>query len=85
MPVIRSGYSATAEVLLQQAENVLTLPEKCLTFGQDSICVYVLDSLTNKPVQRLVKTGISDGSLIEIVEGLTLNEKVITNYSDPDD
>ena len=85
MPVIRSGYSATAEALLQQAENVLTLPEKCLTFRQDSICVYVLDSLTNKPVQRLVKTGISDGSLIEIVEGLTLNEKVITNYSDPDD
>lgn len=85
MPVIRSGYSATAEVLLQQAENVLTLPEKCLTFRQDSICVYVLDSLTNKPVQQLIKTGISDGSLIEIVEGLTLNEKVITNYSDPDD
>lgn len=85
MPVIRSGYSATAEVLLQQAEDVLTLPEKCVTFRQDSTYVYILDSTTNKPVQRIIKTGISDGSEIEVVEGIMLNEKVITNYSDPDD
>lgn len=85
MPVIRSGYSATAEVLLQQSEDVLTLPEKCVTFRQDSTYVFILDSTTNKPVQRIIKTGISDGSEIEIVEGIMLNEKVITNYSDPDD
>lgn len=85
MPVIRSGYSATAEVLLEKAKDVLTLPEKCLMFRQDSIYVYVMDSVTNKPLKRNIQTGISDGSMIEIRNGLTMNEKVITNYSDSDD
>lgn len=85
MPVIRSGYSATAEVLLEQATNVLTLPEKYLTFCQDSIYVYIMDSVTNKPFRRRIDAGISDGNLIEVRSGLALNDKVITNYFDPND
>lgn len=83
MPVIRSGYSASAEILLERAEQVLSLPEKTLFFRQDSSFVYVLDSLTHKPQQKLVLIGISDDEWIEIRSGISPNEHVITNYSDP--
>ena len=81
MPVIRSGYSATAEVLLERAENVLSLPEKCLIFRRDSSFVYVLDSLTHEPIQKHVVTGISDDEQVEIRNGISMNDKIITNYS----
>lgn len=85
MPAIRSGYSASAEILLERAEHVLSLPEKALFFRQDSSFVYVLDSLTHRPRQKLVTTGISDDEWIEIRSGISPEEHVITNYSDPAD
>lgn len=85
MPIIRSGYSASAEILLERAANVLSLPERALLFRRDSSFVYVLDSLTHKPRRKVVTTGISDDEWIEIRSGISPEEHVITNYSDSAD
>lgn len=79
---IRSGYSAVASVLISKAENVLTLPERCLKFKGDSILVYVTDSTHRDAVERLVKIGLSDGENVEIREGIEPFELVVTNYDD---
>ena len=76
--VMRSGYSANAEIVLQHAYDVLTLPESTVEFKGDSTFVYVLtDSVPEQKFKRTpVKVGISDGIRIEVKEGITEQDKV---------
>lgn len=75
---IRAGYSANAEILLQQADNVLALPESVIEFSGDSTFVYVqTDSLPRQQFRRTqVFTGMSDGIRIEIKQGIAAGDKV---------
>lgn len=78
-PFIRSGYSATARIVLEEARQVLTIPEVAIEFSGDSTFVYVLKNpAANEPVyeRRPVQTGISDGINIEIKKGLKSDETV---------
>ena len=75
---IRSGYSANAEIILEHADSVLTLPESTVEFSGDSTFVYVLtDSLPKQQFRRqLVEVGMSDGIKIAIRAGVDLKDKV---------
>ena len=75
---IRSGYSANAEIVLQEVAQVLSVPESALEFVGDSTFVYVKGEDSDY-VQTPVKTGLSDGINIEIKEGLSLGQKVRGN------
>jgi len=78
-PLIRSGYSATASIVLEEAKNVLTIPEAAIEFSGDSTFVYVLQNPTAKEPtyeRRAVQTGLSDGINIEIKQGLKKDETV---------
>lgn len=74
---IRAGYSANAEIIFDKAEQVITIPESCLQFSQDSAFVHVL--LTEEPQtfeRKQVITGLSDGINIEIKSGLQVMDKI---------
>lgn len=75
---IRSGYSANAEIVLDETEGVMSLPESAIEFSGDSTFVYILDSLQEKKtyVRTEVETGLSDGIKIEIKKGLSDKDKV---------
>ncbi|KAA6352459.1 Cobalt-zinc-cadmium resistance protein CzcB [termite gut metagenome] len=76
--MIRSGYSANAEIVLAHAFQVLTVPESVIEFKNDSAFVWVMmDSVPQQKFdRRQVVTGMSDGIKIEIKKGLTETEKV---------
>jgi HlyD family secretion protein len=77
--IIRSGYSANAEIILAQRNNVLAIPEGCVEMNLDSAFVYQLDtaSTEKQAFTRIpVKVGISDGINIEITEGVTPEMKL---------
>lgn len=75
---IRSGYSANAEIVLVNAENILTIPESTIEFSNDSAFVHLLtDSVPEQLFEkRYINIGISDGIKIEIKKGLTINDKL---------
>lgn len=75
---IRSGYSANAEMVLQQANDALTIPESAVEFSNDSTFVYVLtDSVPTQTFERrLITTGISNGIDAEVKQGLKAGESV---------
>ncbi len=75
---IRSGYSANAEMVLQQANDALTIPESAVEFSNDSTFVYVLtDSVPTQTFERrLITTGISNGIDTEVKQGLKAGESV---------
>jgi HlyD family secretion protein len=75
---IRSGYSANAEIVLSQADKVLSIPESAIEFSGDTTFVYIIkgEGKDKKYERTEVTTGLSDGVNIEIKKGLTTKEKV---------
>lgn len=72
---IRSGYSANAQIELEKATDVLSVPESALEFVKDDSFVYIRqEDGTYK--QTKVTTGISDGVNIEIKSGIKEGEVV---------
>ncbi len=75
---MRSGYSANAEIVLEEADKVLSVPESAIEFSGDTAFVYVLESGTSPKVYRRtrVETGLSDGVDIEIRSGVEEGQTV---------
>ena len=75
---IRSGYSANAEIVLAQANQVMTVPESAIVFEGNSTFVYVVKTSgdTKTYEKRKVVTGLSDGIDIQIKSGLKKGERV---------
>lgn len=81
---IRAGYSANASIVLERKDSVLVIPEGMLKFENDSAFVEVLVNEEEQVFEkRKVETGISDGINIEVVSGLTKEEKVKGEKIDP--
>ena len=73
--MIRSGYSANAEIVLEEVKGVLSLPESTLEFDGDDTYVQVLNA-DGSTTRTKVETGLSDGVNIEIKSGVTEGTKV---------
>lgn len=75
---IRSGYSANAEIVLNSASNVLTVPESAIEFSGSDAFVYIIkgEGENRTYERRKVTTGLSDGISIEIKGGLKQKDKV---------
>ena len=71
--VIRAGYSANAEIILDERKDVLTIPESAVSFENDSSFVYVLKKTKDKTQtfdKKFVELGLSDGINIQVVKGV---------------
>ena len=75
---IRSGYSANAEIVLDEANDVLCVPESAIEFSGDSTFVYLVKGEGQQKTyeRQAVVTGLSDGVNIEIKKGLKKDQKV---------
>ncbi len=72
---LRAGYSANAHVIIQKKEQVLTIPERVVTFRNDSAFVKLALG-PEKTEERFIKTGLSDAISIEVVSGLAEGDSV---------
>lgn len=68
---LRSGYSANADIELERRDSVLTVPESVVEFNAkgDSAFVQLKDGKDWK--KTWIKTGLSDGINLEVLEGVT--------------
>lgn len=83
------GMSASADIMTETKQDILSLPVEAVTTRVDSISADTSKNITNEPkevvflfkdgkaIQREVKTGIQDLTYIEITEGLNENDEVI--------
>lgn len=74
--LLRAGYSANAEITVQKHDNVLMIPERLVTFSNDTARVEV-EAPDGKKKKKIIKTGLSDAMNIEVVKGLKKGDKVI--------
>jgi len=72
---IRAGYSANADIVLDRADSVLAIPESLLVFEKDTVYVEV-ETTPQQFEKRYIETGLSDGITIEVVSGLSKEDKI---------
>lgn len=71
---LRANYSANADIVLDKREDVLAINEGNLLIEEGGHFVEV-EVAPQQFEKRKVETGLSDGINIEIVSGLTINDK----------
>jgi len=73
---LRSGYSANADIVLERKDSAMVVPEGIVTFNTkgDSAFVDVKDGEGWK--KTYIKTGLSDGLDIEVLEGVTMETEL---------
>lgn len=72
---IRAGYSANADIVLDRVDSVLTISESLLHFEDDTTFVEV-EVGPQQYEKRFIETGLSDGINIEVLSGLTKDDKI---------
>jgi HlyD family secretion protein len=74
--VLRAGYSANADVIIQRRDSVLTIPERLVKTENDTSRVTVLLP-GGKQEQRIVHLGLSDAINVEVLDGLRAGDLVV--------
>ncbi|UCE06609.1 MAG: efflux RND transporter periplasmic adaptor subunit [bacterium] len=74
--VLRAGYSANANIIIQKKDNVLAIPERVVTFRNDSAFVNIPQGAEGKK-EIFIKTGLSDAIYIEVISGLEQGQEVL--------
>lgn len=72
---LRAGYSANASVIIQKKDGILLVPERAVTFRNDSAFVKVVSGV-GKEEERPIKTGLSDAINVEVLSGLNEGEEI---------
>lgn len=74
---LRAGYSANANVIIQQREDVLLIPERVVTYNGDKAVVELPGKQQGERIERHVRLGLSDAIMVEVLEGLDEGESVL--------
>jgi macrolide-specific efflux system membrane fusion protein len=75
---MRSGMTANVRFVLASHQDVLLIPAEAVKVrdGRSTVLAAVAQN-GGRPVEKPVKTGISDGKHIEVLEGLEQGEKLL--------
>jgi len=75
--VFRSGMSATVNIAEKTRDNVLLVPTEALKRGSEGAYVLISRGIGKEPIERKVEVGMSDEKNIEIISGLSKEDKVL--------
>ena len=74
---IRAGYSANADIVLEQKDSVLSIKESLLQFDKKTEKPYVEIKTGEQTFEKKdIELGISDGINVEIIGGVTADDEI---------
>jgi HlyD family secretion protein len=76
---LRANMTSNAEIVLEEHKGVLLVPEAAIVYDQKkqaSVDVVSPDA-ANGRTRKSIKTGISNGTKTEVLQGLALGERII--------
>lgn len=76
---LKANMTANAEIVLEEHRNVLTIPEQAVLYDKNrNATVWIPDTRARDGHRSVaIKTGISNGSRIEVLSGLKAGDKVV--------
>jgi HlyD family secretion protein len=76
---LRANYSANADIVLERKDSVLAIPESVLQFDGDDKPFVEVKQKNNTYKKVYLKTGLSDGINIEILDGVKSGDEMKGN------
>jgi HlyD family secretion protein len=73
---LRSGYSANADIVLEQKDSVLTVPESIVEFNAKGDSAFVQVKNGEEWKKTYIRTGLSDGINLEVLEGISAENEL---------
>lgn len=73
---LRAGFSANADIIMEERDSVLVIPERVVNFEGDSAWVE-LPQPNDGRERRYIRTGLSDAIQVEVLEGLEEGDVVL--------
>src|SRR5215470_1937711 len=73
---IRAGYSANADIVLDQRKQVLAMREALVQFDDKKAPFVEIETAPQTFAKKPVKLGLSDGINVEVLEGVAKGDKV---------
>ncbi len=75
---LRAGYSANAEIIIEERSDVLLVPERLVTFeGEVTFVELPPIEPEGEPVKQEIVIGLSDGLSVEVTSGLEDGAEVV--------
>jgi macrolide-specific efflux system membrane fusion protein len=75
--VFRSGMTATVNIIEESRDNILIIPIDVVKKGGSGSYVLLSGGSDRKPIERNIEVGISDDNNIEVVSGLSADDRII--------
>ena len=75
---LRPGSSVRVTFVAQKIKDALVIPAAALVTASDGSTSVILAGADNKPQQKTVKAGVHQGDLVQITEGLSEGDRVVT-------
>ncbi len=74
--LIRAGYSANGKIVLDKREQVLTVKESLILYDKDQKPYVEVEIGEQQFEKRVLELGISDGIDVEVLAGITEDDKI---------
>jgi HlyD family secretion protein len=78
--LLRAGYSANADLIIREKNEVLMIPERLVLFEDDGATTFVevpAGDPEAEPEKIPIETGLSDGLNIEVTGGLEEGDEIV--------
>jgi RND family efflux transporter MFP subunit len=73
-PRLRAGLTANANIVVQQKENVLLVPNRAIKVTRNQRTVQLMEN--GQLVEKQIRTGMSNDQFTEVTEGLSEGQEV---------
>ena len=82
---VRAGYSANGSLVVENKQEIMVIAEALLQFDRRTQLPYVEVEISDQNFERRdVTTGLSDGIKVEILSGVSMDDKIkIWNKTEP--
>ncbi|NTV31460.1 efflux RND transporter periplasmic adaptor subunit [candidate division WWE3 bacterium] len=78
---VKPGMTVNASIITKKKDNVLMVPNAAVKYQNEQAYVQILSN--GQPVNKNVEIGIANDDYTEIVNGIALNEEVVTATLSP--
>lgn len=75
--VLRAGYSANADIIIERMDNAITIPERVVIMRDGKAFVEIPGTESSSRVEKEVELGLSDAITVAVTEGLNEGDKVL--------
>jgi cobalt-zinc-cadmium efflux system membrane fusion protein len=79
--LLKPEMFASVKILAGEGDNAIAVPRDAIIYEGDAVRVWAVRDTDNAIELRRIKVGLTNGKVVEIVEGLTPKDRVVTKGS----